>query len=177
MKNLRLIKRDMSLEAARTELLESECWVDMDNSYLKGGQTGGSRVIRMRGAAKEPGFYGDVLESIDLWAWDELPETRKLLLDFLREVGGELGRVRVSMIEGNGGIVPHIDTGKYFTIHERYHIVIQAAKGTKIVCGDEEVVMHENELWWMDNSIMHHVDNLAESPRIHIVFDIRPSAS
>jgi hypothetical protein len=175
MKNFKLIAKDLDVAKVAAELKSTDLWTDMDGTYLKHGKSAGSRVIRLRGVAPAEGrYYGDVLDSVYLDAWDKLPETRGVLLNFLERTGGELGRVRVAMIDSRAEIVPHIDVGEYFVTHDRYHIVIESPQGTRFSCGDETVVMRENELWWLDNSIMHGVENLGDSPRIHLVFDIRP---
>jgi aspartyl/asparaginyl beta-hydroxylase (cupin superfamily) len=41
-------------------------------------------------------------------------------------------------------------------------------------CGDEEIAMHEGELWWFDNKEEHEARNDSDHDRIHLIFDLEP---
>jgi hypothetical protein len=96
------------------------------------------------------------------------------VINFLHEVGGELGHVRITNLSAGAEIAPHIDIGEYCAIRDRYHLVVNAEHGTLFTAGEETVTMRENEFWWFDNKKMHRVKNLSQTPRVHLVFDILP---
>jgi hypothetical protein len=178
MKNFRLIKNGLNLDAIRAELTESTLWVDMDSRGNRPKTQVNTDRIQLRANRQIPGrHYHNIHETVDLPAWNILTHSREFVLGFLREVGGDLGHVRVTSLNPYAEIPEHIDVGEYCAIRNRYHLVISSAHGTLFTSGDETVTMHENELWWFDNKKLHSVRNLGSSPRTHLVFDICPPAT
>lgn len=88
----------------------------------------------------------------------------------------ELGRALFAKLEPGGQVYSHIDRGSYYACRDRYHLVISSADGSPMVCGDEEAVMREGELWWFDNKKPHEAFNRSSSPRIHLIFDLLPKS-
>jgi phosphoenolpyruvate-protein kinase (PTS system EI component) len=165
----------LCIEAIRAELEASDLWVDMDSRTDRPKTYANTFRIQLRTNLRIAGkSYHDIHETRDLPAWKVLTETRRFVLGFLSEIGGELGHVRVTNLAGNAEITPHVDIGEYCAIRDRYHLVINSENGTLFTSGDETVTMRENELWWFDNKQMHSVRNLSESPRTHLVFDVLP---
>jgi hypothetical protein len=175
MKNFRLIKSGLELDSIRQELGASDLWVDMEAPLGRPQTHANTDRIQLRTNKRVPGkHYHDIHETIDLPAWRILVETRNFVLGFLHEVGGDLGHVRVTSLDGSASIPPHRDVGEYCAIRDRYHLVIKSESGTLVMAGNETVTMNENELWWFDNKKMHSVKNLSLRPRVHLVFDILP---
>jgi len=175
MKNFKLLKKELQLDAIRAELLSSDLWRDMDARPNRPNTHANTDRIQLRAGKDIPGkHYHDIHETRDLSSWHTLTATRQFILDFLAEVGGELGQVRVTSLRAQQEIIPHIDIGEYCAIRDRYHLVVNAAQGTLFTAGDESTVMHENELWWFDNKKKHSVRNLSDTPRMHVIFDILP---
>ena len=174
-KNFQLIKSGLDLDAIRRELAASDLWVDMDKLPNRPRTHANTDRIQLRANRRIPGkSYHDIHETIDLPAWNVLTEIRQFVLDFLRELGGELGHVRVTDLSAGAEIPAHIDVGEYCAIRDRYHLVINSECGTLFTAGQETVTMRENELWWFDNKKMHRVKNLNASSRTHLIFDILP---
>jgi hypothetical protein len=178
MKNFKLLKTELNLDAIRAELAASNLWVDMDALPNRPKTQANTYRIQLRTNQRVAGkHYHDIHETIDLPAWRILTETRRFIVEFLNETGGELGHVRVTNLSGTAEIPAHIDVGEYCAIRDRYHLVVNSEQGTLFKAGDETVTMRENELWWFDNKQMHSVKNLSATPRTHVVFDILPIRS
>eukprot|EP01037_Dinobryon_pediforme_P026365 gene26365-28867_t len=139
---------DLLLADPLAELLSSDLWRDMDARPNRPNTHANTDRIQLRAGKDIPGkHYHDIHETRDLSSWHTLTATRQFILDFLAEVGGELGQVRVTSLRAQQEIVPHIDIGAYCAIRDRYHLVVNAAQGTLFTAGGESTVMHENELW------------------------------
>ena len=180
MKNFRLIKNGLNLDAIRAELAASTLWVDMDSRGNRPKTQVNTDRIQLRANRQIPGrHYHNIHETVDLpaWRYPQSHQRDRFVLGFLREVGGDLGHVRVTSLNPGAEIPEHIDVGEYCAIRNRYHLVINSGQGTLFTSGDETVTMHENELWWFDNKKVHSVRNLGASPRTHLVFDICPSGT
>lgn len=172
MKNFKLIKNGLNLEAIRNELTAApaDLWFN-----TKGNAHTSTRSVQLRSHKPTPGkTYHNIQETIDMPAWNILTETRQFVLDFLHEAGGELGHVRLTNLNGEAEIPPHIDEGEYWAPRNRYHLVITSEHGTLFTAGDETITMKENEFWWFDNKKMHQVKNLSQKTRTHLIFDILP---
>lgn len=91
---------------------------------------------------------------------------------FSEEVGGILGRVLIVRLKPNGRVYRHIDSGEYYRIRERFHLVLQSKFGSIFICEQEKIVMREGELWWFNNKKVHEVINPSDSWRTHLIFDI-----
>lgn len=87
-------------------------------------------------------------------------------------LGGELDRVLFASLQPNGRVYRHVDAGKYYACRRRYHLIVNSAEGSPMVCGDEEIVMREGELWEFDNKQPHEAFNHASTPRVHLIFDL-----
>lgn len=91
---------------------------------------------------------------------------------FCEEVSGKLGRVLIVRLKPNGRVYRHIDSGEYYRVRDRFHLVLQSEVGSIFICEEEKVVMREGELWWFNNKKRHEVINPSDSWRTHLIFDI-----
>ena len=118
-----------------------------------------------------------ILGSVDTKNMERLPECAKLIHMVTNIVGGQLGRSYVAKMVAGGKIYPHIDPGKYFTIHNRYHVVLVTNSDVSFSCGigdDIETVRFEQgQLWVFNNKIAHWASNLGTTDRIHIIMDYK----
>lgn len=122
-----------------------------------------------------------MLESADSPTFSLFPECRKLIETAMTmtPAGSVLGRCYIAKMVPGGNIYPHIDPGKYFEIHDRYHIVLKTNPGVSFSCGnndisdDVETVRFEaGELWVFNNKVTHWASNKGETDRIHIIMDV-----
>lgn len=118
-----------------------------------------------------------ILGSVDTKNIERLPECAKLIHMVTGIVGGQLGRSYVAKMVPGGKIYPHIDPGKYFTIHDRYHIVLTTNPGVSFGCGIgdsiETVRFEQGQLWVFNNKIVHWAINDGTTDRIHIIMDYK----
>jgi len=88
-----------------------------------------------------------------------------------------LVQAMIAPLAPNGKVLPHIDAGAFYRGRARHHLVITSASGCWFRCGDENITMHQGQLWWFDNSIEHACSNLLPNqPRTHLIFDTEPLA-
>jgi hypothetical protein len=173
-KNFRLIKSGVNLTAIRQELRNCHLWVDLGARKNSPATHADSDRIQLRTNQSVEGVhYRDVHETIDLPAWTVLSATRQFVVDFANLTSATIGHVRVTNLRAGAQIIPHIDIGEYCAIRDRYHLAINT-HGTQFTAGDETVIMQEGEFWWFDNKKLHHVRNLGDQPRTHLVFDLLP---
>ncbi len=102
------------------------------------------------------------------------PVARRFLKDFAEEQSGLLSRAKIVCLPPGRRVYAHIDRGEYYEVRDRYHLVLRSAKGSWLKTADEEVRMHEGELWWFDNHKIHEAFNDSDEDRIHMIFDLLP---
>jgi len=131
----------------------------------------GLRKSRMFGRARR-----DVHESRWTSGSVRFPQARDFLEKTAESLASDLGRAKIVCLPAGRQVYPHIDRGAYYRIRGRYHFVLKSSLGSWLKAGDEEVRMHEGELWWFDNNQMHEAQNDGAEDRIHIIFDLLPHA-
>jgi outer membrane protein assembly factor BamB/orotate phosphoribosyltransferase len=104
------------------------------------------------------------------------PVTLRWLEAFASERHAALSRVLIAKLKPRSQVYRHYDKGEYYRIRDRYHLVISSPSGSPMVCGNEQVVMREGELWWFDNKKPHESFNHSDEGRIHLIFDLLASA-
>lgn len=102
------------------------------------------------------------------------PLARKFLEEVAAQEDSILGRAKIVCLPAGKRVYPHIDRGAYYRARNRYHFVLRSTKGSWLKAGDEEMRMHEGELWWFDNDQMHEAFNDGDEDRIHMIFDMLP---
>ncbi len=122
-----------------------------------------------------------MLIAVDSPTFKFFPECKKLIESVMGMLpkSSILGRCYIAKAVPGGTIYPHIDPGKYFTIHDRYHIVLQTNENVSFSCGDitlgdvETVRLEKGEIWVFNNKVMHWGSNKGSEDRIHIIMDVR----
>ena len=115
---------------------------------------------------------GDVNTCEDQKAISLLPESREVIWAIFEHVRGkELGRVLINRLPPCAKVLPHSDGENLY--YSRYHVVLQTNDLIEFRCGQEYASMREGEVWWFDNSVEHEVINHGDTPRIHLIVDIR----
>lgn len=84
----------------------------------------------------------------------------------------QLGRIFVTRLTNDENIGRHIDDGLYFDTLRRIHIPL-IADGKASFCWDDgtRLQMNVGEVWEVNNSIPHWVENKMGSDRTHCIFD------
>ncbi len=104
------------------------------------------------------------------------PRACEFLQTVARDQDGALGRAKIVCLPAGRRVYPHIDRGEYYRVRDRFHLVLRSSLGSWLKAGDEEVRMHEGELWWFDNKQVHEAFNDGDQDRIHMIFDVLPRA-
>ena len=87
----------------------------------------------------------------------------------------EFGRIFVSKLAANSVIDSHIDSGKYFSYYDRFHFTVTAAKENIFMIRDEECILENDSLYWVNNHVHHWLENRSNEPRINFIIDARLS--
>lgn len=85
-----------------------------------------------------------------------------------------LGRVVFSIIEADGFIQWHRDTGDYINATLRFHTpLITTPDAINYAPDDERLHIKVGELTWLDNRCMHSAVNWNAAARNHLLFELR----
>ncbi len=117
----------------------------------------------------------DVHESRRMRAAAKFPRTLAFCQSIAEEWGAALGRATLVTLLPKSRVYPHIDTGAYYRIRDRLHLVLRSPGGSPLAAGEETVVMREGELWVFNNKVKHWAENLSQEPRVHLIFDLLPA--
>ena len=80
-------------------------------------------------------------------------------------------RVLIVKLKANSNIEPHVDDGHSLMTCKRTHIAIITNENVIFKVGGEEKYMKEGQIWEIDNSKQHSVDNNSDVDRIHLIID------
>lgn len=180
MQHFRKIADGIALSAFRRELsAQPDAWLADTSRQTKIRCQRETRNIFLRTAQKPfpPGVTNgnDVHESRNTRMAARFPDTLGWCEAFCRLTGGRLGRVTLVSLEPQGRVYPHIDHGDYYALRDRYHLVIASPGGSPLVTEDETAVLQEGELWVFNNKRRHEALNIADRPRVHLIFDVEPA--
>ena len=117
----------------------------------------------------------DVHESRRMRAAAKFPRTLAFCESIAEEWGAALGRAALVDLLPKSRVYPHIDTGAYYRIRDRLHLVLRSPEGSPLAAGEETVVMREGELWVFNNKVKHSAENPSQEPRVHLIFDLLPA--
>ena len=100
------------------------------------------------------------------------PRTSDFVDQLAKKMSGVLGRAVIVRLKPYGQVYQHTDSGLYYELRSRYHLVLKSVAGSRLRSGDEEVRMREGDLWWFENRIPHEAFNDSEEDRIHLIVDV-----
>jgi quercetin dioxygenase-like cupin family protein len=108
----------------------------------------------------------------------EFDEVEKLLKEFYRNVYGEGKFIRILIVRLNpkGSIASHCDSGISLMEVHRTHIPIITNPKVTFTVKDTTLNLKEGEVWEINNSKLHSVDNNSEEGRIHMIIDYLPDS-
>ncbi len=103
------------------------------------------------------------------------PRALALCESVAKEQCGTLGRATLVALLPKRRVFPHVDSGAYYRIRDRYHLVLRSSEGSPLTAEHETVVMREGELWVFNNKVNHWAVNPSEELRVHLIFDLLPA--
>lgn len=116
----------------------------------------------------------DDTEAVNYPAWFALPDAQNICLNLMHQVRGErLGRVLITRLAPGKTIDPHVDGGAPANYYRRFHVSLLGMPGQLFRCGSEIVSMPTGEVWWVNNRILHSVENNSADDRVTMIVDIR----
>lgn len=175
-KFFRCLRPDVDVRPLREEIHQNEKLWGFDTGRQDSVECQReTNMIPLRGVCSRPDIgVNENQES----AWSKISDKFPLACEFMKNVaeseGGTLCRAVIVRLQPKGKVYPHIDTGSYYFIRDRYHLVISSKEGSILASGDEKVTMKEGELWWFDNKQHHAAVNKSDEWRIHYIFDVLP---
>lgn len=87
---------------------------------------------------------------------------------------GVAARILYAKISPGSGIAPHSDNGYYFQHSHRCHVPIITNDNVFFTIEDDSFNLPQGKCYEVDNILMHHVRNLGNTDRIHLIVDIIP---
>lgn len=107
--------------------------------------------------------------------YERFPHLTTFLEGYADSIRGELARVIVVKLKERGKVYPHYDKGLYYSLRDRYHLVLKS-EGSEMISGKETQIFQRGELWWFDNKAEHVALNKNVTPRVHVIFDVLPKS-
>lgn len=87
----------------------------------------------------------------------------------------EFGRIFASRLAPGKTVALHTDEGKYFSYYDRFHFTVTAAEDNLFVINDENYILEEDTLYWVNNHVPHWLENKSDVGRINFIIDARLS--
>ena len=82
-------------------------------------------------------------------------------------------RILIVKLKANSNIAPHVDAGISLINCKRTHIPIITNSEVTFTISGETKYLKEGEIWEIDNSKEHSVDNNSDVDRIHLLIDYK----
>ena len=104
-------------------------------------------------------------------------ECERLFAPFIEEIAdtftgsGYIVRTVLIRLKAGGVIATHIDTGPSLSWGRRIHVPIATNDCCIFTVGGEPINMREGEMWEINNTRVHSVENGGADGRIHLVID------
>lgn len=86
---------------------------------------------------------------------------------------GEFYRICLVKLSANSKVDPHKDSGVNLINDQRIHIPIITHPDITFTVGGERKNMKVGEMWTIDNSALHSVDNPTDVDRVHMIIDYK----
>ena len=88
--------------------------------------------------------------------------------------GERLGGVLITRIPPGGRIEPHIDMGWHVDYYDKFYLHLESPKGAKFCYDNATIEPKVGDLYWLDNSIRHWVENDGDTYRTTLIVCIKP---
>jgi hypothetical protein len=101
----------------------------------------------------------------------EINEINNILKQKYNFVDGFIGKILVAKLKNESKIYQHKDNGYGLLTSCRIHIPIITNKKVLFTCGNTTKHLEEGNVYEINNSIRHSVDNNSDEDRIHLIID------
>jgi len=107
---------------------------------------------------------------------NELVNLLKPILNYLKNLhNGELAKTMLVKLAAGKKINEHSDNGLYLNTIKRHHIPIVTNDEVWFYVDGEKKNLKTGEIWEIDNTKLHKVENLSNEDRVHVIVDILPN--
>jgi len=108
---------------------------------------------------------------------NELNNSLKPILDYLKNLhNGELAKTMFVKLAAGKKINEHYDDGLYLNLAKRHHIPIITNDEVWFYVDGIKKNLRQGEIWEIDNTKLHKVENLSSQDRIHLIVDVMPNS-
>lgn len=116
----------------------------------------------------------DIIECIDTKSRIFFPAINDLIDWIYAYVNGiRLGRIMIVNLKAHSNIDLHVDPGRYFENHYRFHVPFITNKNINFISTNKNKIhMPAGHLSQLNNRISHGVLNFSETDRVHMIVDI-----
>jgi aspartyl/asparaginyl beta-hydroxylase (cupin superfamily) len=136
-----------------------------------------TNTIFLRSAVRRPDLHvNENQESQPTQISANFPRAMNTMTKIAEAMKSSLSRATIVRLKPKSQVGQHIDTGSYYLIRHRFHLVLRSPSGSVLISGNEAVRMRAGELWWFDNKQHHSAFNESDEWRIHYIFDLLPLA-
>jgi hypothetical protein len=108
------------------------------------------------------------LRCVDYIVAGLFPKTMSLIKSTFKD---PIGRIVFARLPAGAKIAEHTDEGLYSETTNRHHFVVTTNSDVWFQSGDERHQMQRGNIYWFNNHIPHKVENLGDTPRIHLIVD------
>jgi hypothetical protein len=118
--------------------------------------------------------YHKNIDSVDTEWQAKLPDVTKLLHWVQQKMNAQAtGNSVLNCMLPGGSIIPHTDSGRYFTTYCRFHIPLQT--NSQVIFSGASDIQEHMPLGWLyrfNNRMLHQVQNQGTTNRVHLVVDL-----
>ena len=98
------------------------------------------------------------------------------ILNYLKNLhNGEIAKTMFVKLAAGKKINEHSDNGLYLNTIKRHHIPIVTNDEVWFYVDGEKKNLKTGEIWEIDNTKLHKVENLSNEDRVHLIVDILPN--
>lgn len=121
-----------------------------------------------------PAAYGE--PHLPVWypCIEKLPSVKKIALDLMAVVGGEiLGGILITKLAPGGEIASHVDGGWHAGFYQKFYVAVQNRPGSVFGWEDGDIHASDGQVYWFRNDVPHWVTNDSSEDRISMIVCIR----
>ena len=118
----------------------------------------------------------DPFRSVWYEAAEDLPSTVGFALKLMGAIEGEhLGGVLITTVPPGGKILPHVDTGWHVDFYDKFYLHLESNDDVEFCWKDGTKIQPKvGDLYWLDNSKEHWVNNNGDTPRTTLIVCAKP---
>lgn len=105
----------------------------------------------------------------------DIEQIEKYLIEIYGK--GEIIRAEIPLLPSGTKVNPHYDDTESFAVHHRVHIPIVTTNNIIFTIDGVDKHLKIGEMWEIDNTKMHGVNNPSDIDRVHLIIDFKKAPS